>query len=169
MNIIVSDASPLHYLVLINAVHILPKLFARTIVPEHVIVTELQSPRTPAPVRLWVSKLPAWVEVRTPSNPESLNLHTGEEHAIALALELGAPILLDEREAREIARNKGLLVVGTLGLIERAAAAKLLDLEEALFALQGTNIRIHRSLIDDALKRQAQRVAGQLPPPSSHQ
>jgi len=156
MKLVVSDASPIHYLVLINAVSILPKLFSKVIIPEHVITTELQSQRTPPLVRTWVSNLPPWVEVRKPAQPEALQLHIGEEHAIALALEFNTPILLDEKEAREVAKGKGLLVIGTVGLIERAAARNLIDLRESLTALQKTNMRISRSLIEDALQRQTQ-------------
>jgi predicted nucleic acid-binding protein len=158
MNLVVSDASPIHYLVLIKAVSLLPKLFSKVIIPEHVIATELQSSRTPPLVRAWVSNLPPWVEVRKPSKPEALRLHIGEEHAIALALEFNAPILLDEKEARQVAKDKGLLVIGTVGLIERAAAGNLIDLRESLIALQKTNMRINRSLIDDVLKRQAEKA-----------
>lgn len=75
MTLVVSDASPIHYLVLINAVGVLPKLFSKVIIPEHVITTELQSPRTPPLVRAWVSNLPPWVEVRKPAKPAALHLH----------------------------------------------------------------------------------------------
>jgi predicted nucleic acid-binding protein len=50
MNLVVSDASPLRYLVAIDAVHILPELFSKLIIPEHVIATELQGRRTPSKV-----------------------------------------------------------------------------------------------------------------------
>lgn len=75
MTLVESDASPVHYLVLINAVGVLPKLFSKVIIPEHVIATELQSPRTPPLVRAWVSNLPPWVEVRKPAKPAALHLH----------------------------------------------------------------------------------------------
>jgi predicted nucleic acid-binding protein len=100
MKLVVSDASPIHYLVLINAVEVLSKLFSKVVIPEHVLTMELQSPRTPPLLRTWASNLPPWVDVRKPTKPEALRLHKGEEHAIALALEINAPILLDEKEAR---------------------------------------------------------------------
>jgi len=68
-----------------------------------------------------------------------------------------APILLDEKEARKIAKEKGLVVIGTVGLIERAAARNLVDLRKTLTALQKTNMRVSRSLIHDALMRQSQK------------
>jgi predicted nucleic acid-binding protein len=154
MNLVVSDASPIRYLVAIDAVHILPELFSKVIIPESVITTELQGRKTPSKVKEWASNPPPWVDVRRPAKPESLNLHTGEEEAIALALELRTPILLDEKEARDVAKRKGLLVIGTIGLLELAASKNLVDLTDALEALQKTNMRVHPSLIQAALKRQ---------------
>jgi predicted nucleic acid-binding protein len=159
MTLVVSDASPVHYLVLIGAVDILPRLFSKVVIPEHVISRELQSPKTPPLVRKWVANLPAWVEVRRPMHPEPLRLHTGEAHAIALALELGAPVLLDDKEARQIAKDKGLIVIGTVGLIERAAELNMLNLPEALAALRKTNARISKGLLDLALERHSQRTS----------
>ncbi len=159
MKLVVSDASPVHYLVLIGAVGILPKLFSKVIIPEHVIRHEFQSPKTPPVVGNWVANLPTWVEVRSPAHPEPLRLHTGETHAIALALELNAPVLLDEKEARQIARDKGLVVIGTVGLLERAAELNLLNFPEAVAALRKTNARISKPLLDLALRRYSQRTS----------
>ena len=62
MKLVVADASPIHYLVLVAAVHVLPKLSAKVIVPAHIVARELQSPRTPAraagDVRLRISDFP---------------------------------------------------------------------------------------------------------------
>jgi predicted nucleic acid-binding protein len=38
MTLIVSDASPLHYLALIGEVHILPVLYGRVVIPQKVFV-----------------------------------------------------------------------------------------------------------------------------------
>jgi predicted nucleic acid-binding protein len=65
------------------------------------------------------------------------------------------------------AKEKGLLVIGTLGLLERAAAGNLIDLRASLTALQKTNMRIGRSLIHDALERQNQKRAKPGPPSAS--
>jgi hypothetical protein len=47
MKLVVSDASPIRYLVAIDAVHILPDLFSKVDIPEHVVTAELQGRRTP--------------------------------------------------------------------------------------------------------------------------
>ncbi len=70
MKLVVADASPIHYIVLIGATHVLPKLFTKVIIPEHMVAQELQSPRTPALVRNWAANLPPWVETRRPANIE---------------------------------------------------------------------------------------------------
>jgi predicted nucleic acid-binding protein len=164
MNLVVADASPIHYLILVDAIDVLPKLFSRVVIPAHVINAELQSPKTPPLVRNWVAHIPPWVEIRNPVNPEPLHLHTGEEHAIALALELKAPVLLDEKEARQIAKNKGILVIGTVGIIERAADMNLLDIRKTLTELRRTNAHISDSIIDYAIRRHAQRTLRTKPP-----
>ena len=164
MNLVVSDASPIRYLVVIDAVSILPQLFSKVIIPQHVIATELQAQRTPPKVRQWATNPPPWVEIRTPAKPQNLNLHQGEELAIALALEFGTPILLDEREARDVAQRKGLLVIGTIGLLELAASKNLISLADSLQELQKTNMRVHPSLIRDAVQRQAAQRPKAFPP-----
>jgi predicted nucleic acid-binding protein len=159
MSVVVSDASPVHYLILTNAIHILPSLFSKVVIPAQV-VSELQRQNAPPPVRTWMNKPPSWMEVRIPTRAEALNLHMGEEHAIALALELRTAILVDEKEARNVARQKGLVVIGTLGLLERAADKGLINFRDALTALRTTNMRISRSLIDTTLNRNSKPTAG---------
>jgi predicted nucleic acid-binding protein len=75
-----------------------------------------------------------------------------EEAEELLAKHLGTPILLDEKEARDVAQHEGLL---TIGILELAAAKALLNLAESLGALQRTNMRADPSLIQSALRRQA--------------
>ncbi len=48
--IIVSDTSPLNYLVLVSYVEVLPQLFGQIIIPQAVF-DELSHAKTPAPVK----------------------------------------------------------------------------------------------------------------------
>lgn len=52
-------------------------------------------------------------------------LDAGETSAIALALSLGATLLVDECRGRASAKGLGLFVLGTLGLLVRAREAGL--------------------------------------------
>jgi predicted nucleic acid-binding protein len=66
-------------------------------------------------------------------------IDAGERSAIALALSVGAAVLVDEKRGRAVAEGLGLHVLGTLGLLVRARDAGIVDrvrpLAEAL--LQG--------------------------------
>jgi predicted nucleic acid-binding protein len=61
---VVADTGPLHYLALIGAVDVLPRLFDTVFVPELVRV-ELSHPRTPRVVRDWAANPAPWASGRT--------------------------------------------------------------------------------------------------------
>lgn len=154
--IVVSDTSPLNYLVLIEQVDVLPALFGRVIAPRAVIA-ELDHPATPSNVRYWATSPPDWLEIAEPAIVDpSLRIGPGETQAIGLARELGADVLLiDERAGAVIAKQAGLFVTGTLGVLEVAAERGLLALPEAVAALRRTSFRVTESLLNDALARNA--------------
>jgi uncharacterized protein len=82
-------------------------------------------------------------------------LDEGEAEAIALAQEVAADIvLLDERDARRVARRLGLQVVGTVGLlIEAKCLGRLVNLREQFDALQTQGkFRLSRQLFERALR-----------------
>jgi hypothetical protein len=76
----------------------------------------------------------------------------GERSAIALALSLGAAVLVDEKRGRAVAEGLGLHVLGTLGLLVRARDAGIVQrvrpLAEAL--LQG-GYHLARPLVEHTL------------------
>jgi predicted nucleic acid-binding protein len=55
--IVLSDTSPINYLVLIGHIDVLPAVFGQVIIPGAVF-TELQHARTPAAVRQWIAQAP---------------------------------------------------------------------------------------------------------------
>ena len=154
MPIVVADAGPPRYLVLINQIELLPRLFGTVVLPD-VVRDELNAPRTPAPVRAWLASSPPWLEAGAASVAEtrlSPKLDAGERAAIALALELGASlILMDDRVGVEEARLRGLEVTGTLGVLLLAARRGFVDLEAALLRLKVTNFRYPPALLDAML------------------
>ena len=58
MPVVVADAGPLRYLVLIDAIDLLPRLFGRVLIPE-MVSAELSRPSTPRRVREWLAADPA--------------------------------------------------------------------------------------------------------------
>jgi len=157
--IVVSDTSPLNYLVLIDAIDVLPRLFGNVYVPPAVML-ELQHPRTPESVKCWAQAPPDWLVIESPSSSIARNptLDPGEAEAIALALEVHAvAILVDEKIGRRIAKTHGLATLGTITVLELAAEQELIDLRAAVSALQLTSFHVSKNLIDEALACDAAR------------
>lgn len=138
--IVVSDTSPINYLLAIGQIEILPKLFGTIVIPT-TVMAELKADDAPKVNLHWLAKLPAGFEVRSAAHLDpALNLDAGEREAICLAEELhAAAVLMDERKGRTVARQRGIAVVGTIGILEKASSLRLLDLEAALVALQKTS------------------------------
>jgi len=154
VSVVVSDTSPLHYLILCGADTVLPQLFERVLIPP-VVFAELQHPNTPAPVLAWMRSLPNWVAVQKPRALDpSLKVDAGELEAICLAREIhAAALLIDDRAGRHAAVQCGLPVIGTLGLLEQAAVRGWIDLAQTLERLQQTNTRLDPRLVEAALER----------------
>jgi predicted nucleic acid-binding protein len=132
----------------------LPRLFRQVVIPPTVF-HELQQPNTPPPVRRWASSLPAWAAVQAPKTLNlSLDIDAGELEAICLACEIkAAAVLMDDRAGRSAAIHCGLAVIGTIGLLEHAAARGLLELPDTMARLRKTNARLDSELIRAALER----------------
>ena len=98
MSLVVSDTTPLNYLILIGQIDVLPLLFGTLLVPPAVI-HEMEHPKAPADVARWARNLPAWIEVKAPLKDLHLGIGAGEDEAISLAVELGdAAILMDDKK-----------------------------------------------------------------------
>ena len=96
--LVVADSGPLNYLVLIETIDVLPRLFEQILVPT-AVYDELAHADAPPPVRAFVAHKPAWLEVR--SNPDLSGSETigsildeGERGAIELATSIGADLIL---------------------------------------------------------------------------
>jgi predicted nucleic acid-binding protein len=156
---VVADTGPLNYLVLIDAITLLPKLFDKIIIPPPVR-DELLRKGTPEAVRAWIAQAPAWLEVRPlfrhiNEDARAAGLDEGERAAIALASAIGADlVLMDDRDGVALARAAGLAVTGTLGVLDLAARRGLINLAEAFSRLKATTFHYRQGLLDALLARQ---------------
>ncbi|MBD1824173.1 DUF3368 domain-containing protein [Cyanobacteria bacterium FACHB-DQ100] len=152
--IVISDTSPLCYLLLIDLIDLLPELYDRVIIPE-TIRDELAASKSPSIVQAWIAQPPSWLEIRaitTATNLFADELDPGERDAIALAEELQADlILLDDRAARNIASKRGLAIVGVLGILVKAGQQGKIDFPSAIARLKQTSFRASASLIQALL------------------
>lgn len=160
MNGIVSDTTPLNYLILIDAIDVLPRLYQRVFIPL-AVQAELSVPDAPDPVRHWIAGIPSWLTLcpSTPvADPTLASLDAGEREAISLASELGVALLLmDERDGSAVARSRGLTVVGTLSVLDAASARGWLDLSTMFDRLLQTSFRAPRRLMREILEQDARR------------
>jgi predicted nucleic acid-binding protein len=87
-------------------------------------------------------------------DPTLTRLDPGEREAIQLAKHEHADLLLmDEKLGVRVAREQGLAVTGTLGVLVQAARRRLIDLELALADLQATDFRCTDRVLEDARRR----------------
>jgi predicted nucleic acid-binding protein len=152
--LVVADTGPVHYLILIGHIGVLPQLFGAVCAPA-TVAAELRHASASDAVRGWAVDPPPWFTVRPdPADPIPVPrpLDPGERAAIALAHALGAELLLiDDRAGVAVARAQGFRVTGTLGVLMEAARQGLLDLRAAFSSLRATNFHHAPALLDALL------------------
>jgi predicted nucleic acid-binding protein len=158
MILIVADTGPINYLIQIGHIEVLPRLVEKVVLPASVQI-ELLRDAAPPVVRVWATNPPAWVEIRSAGQPiEAKDISAADREAISLARELNAAFLLmDDSQARRCASRLGVVTMGTLGLLEAAAARGLITLRPALENLRATSCFLTDELIENALRRDASR------------
>lgn len=153
--IVVSDTTPIHYLILIDREFILPRLFGEVLIPEEV-VREMCHPNAPLAVREWAGSVPDWVVSRSSNISEFIEgLDVGETAAINIAVEVNADaVLMDDRRGIREATKRGLRILTTFALLEQASRAGLIDFAESIAALATTTFRMpSESIIAEFLAR----------------
>lgn len=153
--IVVADTTPLNYLFLLGHIDILPALYTRIAIPV-AVQRELLSPRAPLAVRSWITTAPDWMEIVAVKKQTDCMLDTldaGEREAILLAETIQAGhIIIDEREGRRIAQQRGLKVIGTLGVLRDAARSEMLDLPYTLRRLQEAGFYVSKQVLESVLR-----------------
>lgn len=161
---VVSDTSPLSYLILIGEGDLLGALYEEVLIPP-AVENELDAVEGPAPVRRWIEDPPSWLRVESPSDENLFghasetvellqSLDRGEREAIRLAAERNARLLvIDERDGRRVARDLGLSIAGTLGVLDTAAADGLVDAASAADRLRDTSFRASEELYQWLVER----------------
>jgi predicted nucleic acid-binding protein len=151
--LVVADTSPIHVLVRIGHVDILPGLFGCVVIPT--VVADELARASYEQVRSFMQAPPAWIEIRAPRIVEAIPaIHAGEEAAINLARELTADVLLiDDFEGRKAATSRGVKILGTLGVLERAATVGLIELQSALDSIKQTDFRVSDEVIQAIVER----------------
>ncbi|MCG6141364.1 DUF3368 domain-containing protein [Leptospira mtsangambouensis] len=103
--------------------------------------------------------IPHFIKIKNPNQEFSVKsleqiLDSGEASTIALALESkNSLVILDDLKARKIAKNLGLKITGTLGILAKAKKLGIIDdLEKQINELQRKGIWISEPVINEIRK-----------------
>lgn len=154
---LVCDTSLLLYLGRIDYTHLLPILFEPVYVPE-IVVLELDVGRTVRPDTInprflgWL--VPVAVDQAEVDVLPANRLGRGERAVIAYARShTGCVAGLDDRQARLLADQLGLPVVGTVGVLVKGKKLGLIQSVQALLEeMQAKGFRISRDLYSESLR-----------------
>jgi predicted nucleic acid-binding protein len=139
--VVISDTSCLIVLSKINCLHILQNLFGEVLITE-----EIENE--------FGERLPSWIIVKRAKSRQiekilELNVDEGEASAMALYLEqpTDALLVIDERKGRIVAKDLGIKIIGTIGVILKAKEYGVIsNLSEIVERLEVTDFRISPKL-----------------------
>lgn len=148
--VVVSNSSPIIHLVKINKLDLLKRLYGQILVPNKVYL-ECTEPTQYYEEIKFISAA-SWIHIEQITDRRLYKLlHTeidaGEAEALVMALEKEADlVLLDDMEARFMARKLELTITGTLGLLLKAKNQGLIaSLKENIHQLERSGLRYHLS------------------------
>jgi len=157
--IIVSDTTPLISLLKLNLLDILQKMYNEVAVPEAVygeLVANAAFQEEAQVIRdcEFLRKEAVRNRFAVRVLEAEMLLDRGESEALVLAEDLQADLLLvDERRARAIAKQLGIPIAGTLGVLLEAKRTGYVPLLRPLLeTLQECNIRLSPALIKEILQ-----------------
>ena len=147
MPLVIADASPLIGLDRAGHLDLLPAVFPDLVAPPAVVAE--------------FGRRPEWLDERNVENVSqvallrALRFGVGESEALALAMEnQGVTVLLDEKRARRFAAERGVVVVGTAGVVLRARERGLVPAARSVLDdLRATGFRLSDGLYHAVLKR----------------
>jgi len=144
--VIISDTSCLILLDKIQELDLLRKLYGQ-IITTQIVVEEFGG------------QLPEWIIIRSPKDVKNqlileMYLDKGEASAIAVAMEEAECLLIiDELKGRKIAKQLGLAITETLGLIIEAKSSGYIEFVRPLLdKIKQTNFRLSEQLENIILK-----------------
>jgi uncharacterized protein len=141
---VVTDSTCLIGLERIGHLDVLPALFEPILVPPEVY-------------KEFGTSL-SWLTVEAPTNQAlvaalKMLVDDGEAEAIALAREREWQIILDDRQARSVARRLGISIIGTIGILVRAKRSGIIpSLKTLLSELEANGFYISNVLKEEALR-----------------
>ena len=147
--VVVADSSVLIALAQIAQLPLLERLYAEVVI----------SPAVRSEVAPSLPNLPPWIHTQVLQRPldsrvAAAALDPGETEAISLALETGAEsVILDDLPARRLAKDLGLAVIGTAGVLFAAKQRGFIPaVRPPLDALRAAGFRLRKDVYEEILK-----------------
>jgi hypothetical protein len=159
--LVVSNTSPILNLALINRLSLIQEQLNKIIIPKGVLEELRVEENLPGSKKIIDAMDAKWLQVEEVQDSVMLRilkreLDAGEAETIALDLENNAKlVLLDESEARRIAKDLGLRVTGVLGILVRACRQERIPSlrAEMEYLREKAGFYISDQLFEDLLKQ----------------
>lgn len=153
----ISDSTPLIAFARIGELELVREVFGEILLPA-AVYAEVAEARDDAAGASEVAEAP-WVRTASADPkvvaPLLVLVDRGEAEAIAIAQEhQGSLLLTDDGKARRVAKQLGLTVQGSLGVLARAKRKGLIDsVKPWTSRLQDSGYRISKSAVEEFLRR----------------
>ncbi len=136
MRMIIADASPLIMLARSGLIEVLRVVAGKVIVPEAVWQECISGGSRPGATAIMSARQAGHIEIRADAvlNDPLPALGQGEISAIAPAIELGCPVLMDERLGRRVASLHGVRVIGSAAILLAAKERGLIPAVKPVLA-----------------------------------
>lgn len=156
--IVISDASPLIGLSIVDGLSWLPLLFGEVWLPEQVRSEVLSGKKTRGAVEIQTAIDSGWLKIwDKPVSPlAGIDLDEGETACISFALEnsVEALLIIDERAGRAVAKEKGVPIIGTAAIIGLAKQkGYITSVRDVFETLHQSDFRISVDVIKTVLLR----------------
>jgi predicted nucleic acid-binding protein len=161
MPIPVSNTSPLIAFSRIERLDLLRSVMPRILIPRGVLRELQDGARRGEPI-IEALRQSDWLELRQVDDSPllrslSADLGAGEAEALALALELGTTVILDDRPGRAAAERLQLAYVGTLGITREAKRMGVITaVLPVIKALRAVGIHYKEALIERVLREEGE-------------
>lgn len=156
--LVVADTGPLIALARIGRLDLLPTLFQQVLLTPTILDECEAKPDRGEGREIRAALASQGFQLQTPdATLPVLGIDPGETSAIALAQQLGAGVLMDDKAGRTVAKRIGIAVIGTVGVLVLAKRLGLLPkVRPLLDALIESGYFLGPDIVNEAL-----RIAGE--------
>ena len=152
--LVIADAGPLIAFARLHQLGLLPQIFGRVFVTEMVFAEcagRADFPESPL-IREAVDKKQLELCAAPDFSAYAQKIDAGEASAIAVAIEYGCGVLMDDKAGRKMAANAGVPAIGTVGVLVLAKRKGLVPLLAPLLEeLAGSGYFLGEGIIAAAL------------------